>query len=532
MQHKHIITSLPLLASILGRKYGVEVRIGGDSAYTNGNIIQLPGLPLECDATLIGLLRGYIDHESAHIRHTDFTVLKRANLSDLEKHIWNILEDWRVENALARLYPGCRQNFIWLIRHFFLDEQNEENKSLVQPAEDIMSWLLITVRMWDEPQLAAEQQRLQARIDTNYPGLILQLEPVMERVQAKSTSTHDTLQYAHEIISLLNQYVDEQERLQEGTSTQSGGMIPEEILSCSHEASQDLHNLLIAGSGEYPVTMGERLEHILSSQVSSQQDPLCVAVPVAKQCSSFSTEEIKHCRQATTALRTRLQAFLQSTKSIRNRSAYTGKLNSHKVHTLATGNTKVFLRYDARQQLNTAVHILLDSSGSMIGKAMELANQACFSVASALQGIKGIQLGVTSFPGGKLAGENAYPEGTWNTVTPLLHHNQSMHTDFNMTAAGDTPMDAALLWVLQQLYPLPEKRKMILLITDGSPNDFSTAEKAIAMVKQQGIEIYGVGIADASIAYLLPGNESIVIQSMGDLAPAMFSMLQKALINS
>ena len=163
---------------------------------------------------------------------------------------------------------------------------------------------------------------------------------------------------------------------------------------------------------------------------------------------------------------------------------------------------------------------------------MELANQACFSVASALQGIKGIQLGVTSFPGGKLAGENAYPEGTWNTVTPLLHHNQNMHTDFNMTAAGDTPMDAALLWVLQQLYPLPEKRKMILLITDGSPNDFSTAEKAIAMVKQQGIEIYGVGIADASIAYLLPGNESIVIQSMGDLAPAMFSMLQKALINS
>ena len=33
MNHKHIIKSLPLLASVLGRKYGVQVRIGGDQAF-------------------------------------------------------------------------------------------------------------------------------------------------------------------------------------------------------------------------------------------------------------------------------------------------------------------------------------------------------------------------------------------------------------------------------------------------------------------------------------------------------------------
>lgn len=38
MNHKHIIKSLPLLASVLGRKYGVQVRIGGDNAFTNGNV--------------------------------------------------------------------------------------------------------------------------------------------------------------------------------------------------------------------------------------------------------------------------------------------------------------------------------------------------------------------------------------------------------------------------------------------------------------------------------------------------------------
>ena len=59
IQNKHIIKSLPLLAAALGKKYGVEVVIGGDSAYTkactNGRTIYLPALPLDCDATLLGL---------------------------------------------------------------------------------------------------------------------------------------------------------------------------------------------------------------------------------------------------------------------------------------------------------------------------------------------------------------------------------------------------------------------------------------------------------------------------------------------
>ena len=81
MQHKHILKSLPLLASILGREYGVQVRIGGKSAYTDGNIIQLPGLPVYCNETLIGMVRGLIDHESSHIRHTDFEALKAAGFA-------------------------------------------------------------------------------------------------------------------------------------------------------------------------------------------------------------------------------------------------------------------------------------------------------------------------------------------------------------------------------------------------------------------------------------------------------------------
>ena len=67
IQNKHIIKSLPLLAAALGKKYGVEVLIGGNKACTNGKSIYLPTLPQDCSDTLLGLVRGYIDHQSAQL---------------------------------------------------------------------------------------------------------------------------------------------------------------------------------------------------------------------------------------------------------------------------------------------------------------------------------------------------------------------------------------------------------------------------------------------------------------------------------
>ena len=173
MNPKHIIKSLPLLASVLGRKYGVQVRIGGDNAFTNGNVIQLPSLPLDCDETLLGLVRGLIDHESAHIRDTDFDVLKAANLIPLEKHIWNTIEDWRVENVLSAIYPGCRENFQWLIKHFFLPKSRKRKRKehTPDPAMLILEWLLITVRSWDVAELNEECDYLRASAEIHYPGL-------------------------------------------------------------------------------------------------------------------------------------------------------------------------------------------------------------------------------------------------------------------------------------------------------------------------------------------------------------------------
>ena len=72
IQNQSIVRSLPLVASVLGKRYGVKVAIGGDKACTDGSTIHLPALPPDGDETLLGLVRSFIDHESAHVRSTDF----------------------------------------------------------------------------------------------------------------------------------------------------------------------------------------------------------------------------------------------------------------------------------------------------------------------------------------------------------------------------------------------------------------------------------------------------------------------------
>lgn len=225
MKHKHIIKSLPLLASVLGRKYGVQVRIGGRDAYTDGNVIQLPSLPLDSDETLLGLVRGCIDHESAHIRDTDFDALRAANLSPLEKYIWNMIEDHRVENVLADIYPGCRDNFQWLIKHFFLPKPTKRGKKPPpsEPAMLILEWLLITVRSWDVAKLNEERDLLRASAEIHYPGLTHEIEPVLRLVPKNCASTLDAFGFACDIANIIAKYARfmEQQQNQAGHGTAS-----------------------------------------------------------------------------------------------------------------------------------------------------------------------------------------------------------------------------------------------------------------------------------------------------------------------
>jgi cobalamin biosynthesis protein CobT len=104
---KHFLNSLPIVAQALGERLGVRVVIGQREACTDGQTIHLPSLPEDKDE-LVVLARGYIDHEAAHVRETDFQV--KPSLSPAAASFYGIFEDIRIEQLTMQKFPGSRRN--------------------------------------------------------------------------------------------------------------------------------------------------------------------------------------------------------------------------------------------------------------------------------------------------------------------------------------------------------------------------------------------------------------------------------------
>lgn len=544
------MASLPLVASVLGARYGVEVIVGGTQACTNGKTIMLPTLPLDCDAALLTLAKGYLDHEAAHIRHTDFRALQAANLTPMQKHLWNTLEDWRCENALAALFPGCRQHFRWLIQHHF--GKNEDDRAGDNPALSVLNYVLLTVRAWDVPAIEKPRQTEAFVIQHAYPGLLSKLDGILGEVRMDCKSTQDAINYALKLSALLEAYTQntktkehdgqpdrqvgasvsapspsqqqEDERTdcdaqaEESTRTDSQA---ESTRTARTEAQQQLEDMLHSPEGSLPLALGEQLVEALNARQVKHQQGLTVAQVGHKYTTNLKQEVMEESLRSSVALRTRLHGLLQAMTQQPCVMGRRGKLCTQRLHSLVANSPRIFLKRGERRKTSTAVHLLLDCSGSMSGTQMELASRACYAVALALEQCRDVNVGVTAFPANGDRHEYA--------VAPLVRHGERVHHRFHMTGIGYTPLGESLWWVMQQMFPLKEERKIILILTDGMPDSVPAARHALKHAEALGFEIMGLGIQDNNMEMLLPST-SRTIRSLPELAPAMFGMLQKALL--
>ena len=601
IRNKDILNSLPLLASILGRNYGVKVVFGGNNAYTDGNTIHLPALPLECETELLGFARGYCDHEAAHIRHTDFEALREAKLDAVTKHFWNSIEDWRVETKLADIFPGCRQHFRWLARKIFVEDKCDEQQDEAGfiPASSILEYVLLAVRAWEVPEIAIPLQRAANHVDSLFPGIRGQIDVVLDRIRHHCPDTPSAIAYARELTEVVTKWQPcENPEQSEGclgdttappktrdaetsnpkerqgrdttkdeppqtcpehpsslaasdnasdtNSEQKQGYVPHNLDNRNTEENNDgtadrrshlgntqetpalltatdkqtlIDELFKTDPDKLPKGLGEILADALHTErATSPMQRLIVAKVGGKNSCTISHEEKEEALRASIALRSRLQGVLQAQTRQHVGIGRKGKLHTANLYRLCIGNPRIFRTTEEKEGLNTAVHILLDVSGSMHEKIV-LARQACYAVAKSLNGIRGINPAVTAFPAFAVD----------DSVCPLMAHGTSIPPYLNIDTGGGTPLAPALWWVMQTMLPLREHRKLILVVTDGQPDLMAPTIRALEAAQKTGFEVYGIGIQDTSITHLLP-KTSRCIHSLVELAPAMFTLLQTVLL--
>ncbi|SPD35207.1 cobaltochelatase CobT-related protein [Desulfovibrio sp. G11] len=537
IRSKDILNCLPLLASVLGDQYGVQVRIGGNEACTNGKVIYLPALPMDCEPKLLAMTRGFVDHEAAHIRHTDFPALRTANLDPVTFNLFNCLEDWRVEKKLSSIFPGCRRNLTWLIRRFFV-EQAQPRAGGDSPALAVLDYVLLTVRAWDVEEVNMPRLAAAEVLRQHFPGLKEVLDATLIKVRIHCPDTASTIAYARQLAQGIRQWEPQPQPQQQQKKSKGSGadhcdstsQSEQEISpECASQAQQptspsrakdQLAALFHAEAQDLPQALGDILSGALTRcQAESVYETVTVAVEGFRPSEALPEAQKQQALQASIALRTRLQGLLQARTQKQCSIGRRGALHPGSLHRLQTGNPRIFRREAEQAGLNTAVHILLDVSGSMSGVPIVLARQACYAVAKALENIKGVNPAVTAFPA----------MASTSSVFPIMRHGQKVPDSFDINASGGTPLAAALWWVMQTMLFLKEQRKIILIITDGVPDSTHAAIHAVTVAQKLGYEVYGLGIRDEHIAHLLP-QTSRVINDLSDLAPVMFDMLQDALL--
>jgi cobalamin biosynthesis protein CobT len=118
-------TGLERLGRIIGNQYDIRIVFRGQGASTDGKTIYLPSTA-ELTPELMQDMHGFLDHEVAHCRFTDFKQLDKllpGRGGRFQKDLLNACEDSRIEILQIEDLPGCALN---------LDPLNEKYRGLAE----------------------------------------------------------------------------------------------------------------------------------------------------------------------------------------------------------------------------------------------------------------------------------------------------------------------------------------------------------------------------------------------------------------
>ena len=96
--------------------------------------------------------------------------------------------------------------------------------------------------------------------------------------------------------------------------------------------------------------------------------------------------------------------------------------------------------------------------------------------------------------------------------------------------AGGTPLAEALWYAARQLLLEPHARKLLLVLTDGDPDDRPAVVDIIQRCQRAGYELLGIGIQTRSVQRLF--SNSRVIHDVADLKHQLLDVTRQLLLAS
>lgn len=237
-----------------------------------------------------------------------------------------------------------------------------------------------------------------------------------------------------------------------------------------------------------------------------------------------------------------------------------GRLDPKRLVAAYKGSDTVYKLRDPAPELDTAVEILVDLSGSMCGEKAALAADVCVVLGEVLSK-SGVPFEITGF--NNRSDTVVVNPKTGAKETVYAHDIQEEHPGFHryepldvyvfkafderyaeakvhvahldQHADGNNSDSDALLMVVPRLEARHEKRKVFMVLSDGHPAFVGDAHKGMRHLEQvvkdmsgRGIECIGIGILDGSVSRFYPRH--VVVNNLEDLGKHAVDQLAKVLL--
>jgi cobaltochelatase CobT len=583
--------AFPIVAAAIGNRFGIQVKVGGDQAYTDGKLIQLPAYNGN-DPDYQDYAWGLLAHEAAHLRYSDFTLAYGPSV--LRRRLCGAIEDVRIEYELAKDFPGTRLTLRTVIEKMIANGGFVAAKDDDHPANVLYGYVLksLRARVLGQTALNPLVEISEQVLKSHFPaGAVIRLKGLLSEVPDSLTSETDCLHLADRILTLIEQEcenpVQEDAQHQQNQAAQ-GNADTEASMSKGDIESDNDHdrsgtNTDDADSSQVSSGPGETTDRddtagmdlmpsqMADKELAGQEDgsnyPSLMATLQSASDADFDRDVfdvvksalalddrdapetvmpiglkplgnaaaglnlISQVQSESVKIRAALQGWVQSQSLDRSHPACRGRrVIGRRLPQLALGDPKVFTRRLVKPAPNTAIHLLLDKSDSMeesvwgdkhqsVANRLSIALEASMALALAFEGIAGVNPGMTAFPG---------RDDT--SVFRLLEHGERVRANsaaFSLRAGGTTPMTEAVWFAAAALLRCREPRKVLLVMTDGQPNDILSTLEILQRCRHSGIETVGVGLG-LDVSHLFP--VAIMISELRELRTQLFALSKAVLL--
>jgi len=501
------------LSAVLGRKWGVNVVFGGHPC-TNGTTITLPHWDLT-DPRLRTALYGLIAHEAGgHVRQTDFqalgakiTAMRRSPLMVEWKSIANILEDIRIEANLLRSYPGAAAYLNAAVEVMLADP--DDNRPLPDEITNywdlVLNWCLYIFRAECLGQLAisGDADLYEAAVLNVLPPEVLadarKIGVAVSKLGPSKTDYSTVQMYADKLLALFNDNMPSKQsqkspdpqgsqgqqdgsqgsKGQQGSGQTGGSSQPLEETGATQEIGDIFRALADKGASKDSAVIA--LPHIGATDKAPANPMLRDAV-------------LLHARRAkamTQSLVAALSPMLCGDMEYSANSKSGNRINQSRITRAITDrDPALFRKIHIEEDQSVAVQILIDTSGSTSGAVLDAEIVSALGIASALEHFQDVETAISHFPGSAWAGRMVHAPFIKAFGQPVT----SCYAKWP-TATGGTPLADAYVSAWFNFLHSEKQRKILIVLTDGMPDNAQAAAKEKAKLTRLGVEVYGVIIS-------------------------------------